>query len=71
MLEKEGMTLTEEGLIVPQKLSNNFSFWKKIKQGDHTWYLNRLSGELSADPPDPMPAVWRNLGRRTGVGENC
>ena len=70
MLEKEGMTVTEEGLIVPQKLSNNFSFWKKIKQGDHTWYLNRLSGELSADPPDLMPVQFGGiLAEEPGLGK--
>ena len=70
MLEKEGMVVNEEGLIVPQKLSDNFSFWKKIKQGDHTWYLHRLSGELSANPPDTIPVPFGGiLAEEPGLGK--
>ena len=70
MLEKEGMVVNEEGLIVPQKSSDNFSFWQKIKQGDHTWYLHRLSGELSANPPDIIPAPFGGiLAEEPGLGK--
>jgi E3 ubiquitin-protein ligase SHPRH len=70
MLEKEGMVVNEEGSIVPQKQSDNFSFWKEIKQGDHTWYLNRLSGELSADPPDTIPVPFGGiLAEEPGLGK--
>ena len=70
MLEKEGMVVNEEGLIIPQKLSDNFSFWKKIKQGDHTWYLHRLSGELSANPPDTVPVPFGGiLAEEPGLGK--
>lgn len=70
MLEKEGMVVNEEGLIVPQKLSDNFSFWKKIKQGDHIWYLHRLSGELSAYPPDTIPVPFGGiLAEEPGLGK--
>jgi E3 ubiquitin-protein ligase SHPRH len=70
MLEKEGMVVNEEGLIVPQKSSDNFSFWKKITQGDHTWYLHRLSGELSAYPPDTIPAPFGGiLAEEPGLGK--
>jgi E3 ubiquitin-protein ligase SHPRH len=70
MLEKEGMVVNDEGLIVPQKLSDNFSFWRKITQGDHTWYLHRLSGELSADPPDTIPVPFGGiLAEEPGLGK--
>ena len=70
MLEKEGMVVNDEGLIVPQTLSDNFSFWKKIKQGDHTWYLHRLSGELSANPPVTIPAPFGGiLAEEPGLGK--
>ena len=70
MLEKEGLVVNEEGLIVPRKLSDNFSFWKKIKQGDHTWYLHRLSGELSANPPDTIPVPFGGiLAEEPGLGK--
>ena len=70
MLEKEGMVINDEGLIVPQKLSDNFSFWRKIKQGDHTWYLHRLSGELSANPPDTIPVPFGGiLAEEPGLGK--
>ena len=70
MLEKEGMVVNEEGFIVPQKLSDKFSFWKKIKQGDHTWYLHRLSGELSANPPDTIPVPFGGiLAEEPGLGK--
>ena len=70
MLEKEGMVVNEEGLIVPQKLPDNFSFWKEIKEGVHTWYLNRLSGELSADPPNIIPVPLGGiLAEEPGLGK--
>lgn len=70
LLEKEGMVVNEEGLIVPQKSSDNFSFWKKITQGDHTWYLHRLSGELSANPPDTIPVPFGGiLAEEPGLGK--
>jgi E3 ubiquitin-protein ligase SHPRH len=70
MLEKEGMVVNEEGLIVPQELSDTFSFWKKIKQGDYTWYLHRLSGELSANPPDTIPVPFGGiLAEEPGLGK--
>ena len=70
MLEKEGMIVNEEGLIVPQKSLNNFSFWKEIKQGVHTWYLNRLSGELSAELPHTIPASLGGiLAEEPGLGK--
>lgn len=70
MLEKEGMVINEEGSIIPQKLSDNFSFWRKIKQGDHTWYLHRLSGELSANPPDIIPVPFGGiLAEEPGLGK--
>jgi E3 ubiquitin-protein ligase SHPRH len=70
MLEKEGMVVNEEGLIVPQRLFDNFSFWKEIKQGDHTWYLHRLSGELSANPPDNIPVPFGGiLAEEPGLGK--
>ena len=70
MLEKEGMVVNEEGLIVPLKLSGNFSFWKEIKQGNYTWYLHRLSGELSANPPDTTPVSFGGiLAEEPGLGK--
>ena len=70
MLEKEGMVVNEEGLIIPQKSSDNFSFWKKIKQGEHTWYLHRLSGELSANPPNTIPVPFGGiLAEEPGLGK--
>ena len=70
MLEKEGMVVNEEGSIVPQESSDNFSFWKEIKQGDHTWYLNRLSGALSANPPNAIPAPFGGiLAEEPGLGK--
>jgi E3 ubiquitin-protein ligase SHPRH len=70
MLEKEAMVVTDEGLIIPQIVSNNFSFWKEIKQGVHTWYLNRISGELSANPPNTMPVPFGGiLAEEPGLGK--
>ena len=70
MLEKEGVVINEEGLIVPQNLSDNFSFWKEIKHGIHTWYLNRLSGELSANPPNTIPVPFGGiLAEEPGLGK--
>ena len=70
MLEKEGMVVKEGGLVVPQKLTDNFSFWKEIKQGEHTWYFNRLSGDLSANPPNTIPAPFGGiLAEEPGLGK--
>ncbi|KAF8153782.1 SNF2 family N-terminal domain-containing protein [Crassisporium funariophilum] len=69
MLSKEGMTVSADGSIVPHSSSNGFSFWEEIKEGEHVWYMNRLSGELSEHRPDVPVALGGILAEEPGLGK--
>lgn len=69
LLEKEGMSVTAEGTIVPQENSSSFSFWEEVMEGNRRWFLNRLSGELSEDEPKLPTILGGMLAEEPGLGK--
>ncbi|KDR77994.1 hypothetical protein GALMADRAFT_244962 [Galerina marginata CBS 339.88] len=69
LLEREGMSVTSDGRIVPQTTPSEFSFWEQTQEGNRTLYFNRLSGELSEVEPD-TPAIFGGmLAEEPGLGK--
>jgi E3 ubiquitin-protein ligase SHPRH len=68
LLSREGKTVTEHGELVP-KTSDNFTLWDKVEQGNHTWYLHRLSGNLSPSLPQTPPILGGILAEEPGLGK--
>lgn len=69
LLAREGMSVTSEGVLVPQTSSSQFSFWNEIKEGERTWYFNRLSGELAKEAPE-LPTIYgAMLAEEPGLGK--
>ena len=69
LLEKEGMSITAEGTIVPRENSSSFSFWEEVMEGNRRWFLNRLSGELSEDEPELPTILGGMLAEEPGLGK--
>jgi E3 ubiquitin-protein ligase SHPRH len=69
LLEKEGMSITAEGTIVPRENSSSFSFWEEVMEGNRRWFLNRLSGELSEDEPQLPTILGGMLAEEPGLGK--
>lgn len=69
LLEREGMKLTPEGTLVPQSLVNAFSFWQEVREGNHVWYMNRLSGELAEEVPELPNVHGGMLAEEPGLGK--
>ncbi len=69
LLEREGMVLTPEGTLVPQPSPEAFSFWQQIEEGNHTWYMNRLSAELSEEAPELPNVHGGMLAEEPGLGK--
>lgn len=69
MLEREGMTITPQGEIIAKAAMTEFSFWDRIQEGNQTWYLHRLSGALSPEPPEETPALGGILAEEPGLGK--
>lgn len=69
LLEREGMTLTPEGTLVPQSSPEAFSFWQQIQEGNHTWYMNRLSADLSEEAPELPNVHGGMLAEEPGLGK--
>ncbi|KAF9484752.1 hypothetical protein BDN70DRAFT_849017 [Pholiota conissans] len=68
LLEREGMTLTPEGAIVPLT-PKEYTFWNKMEEGDHTLYLHRLSGDLDVEEPY-IPTIYGGmLAEEPGLGK--
>ncbi|KAF8963293.1 SNF2 family N-terminal domain-containing protein [Flammula alnicola] len=69
LLEREGMSVTWGGKIDPQTSSKAFSFWQEVHEGNHTWYINRLSGELLNSAPI-LPTIYGGmLAEEPGLGK--
>jgi E3 ubiquitin-protein ligase SHPRH len=69
MLEREGKMVTPNGDIVSKSEPDDFSFWDRVEEGNHTWYLHRLSGALSPTLP-PQPSVLGGiLAEEPGLGK--
>ena len=68
LLSREGKTVTEDGELVP-KTSDDLTFWDKVEQGNYTWYLHRLSGNLSPTPPQMPPVLGGILAEEPGLGK--
>ena len=63
------MVLTPEGTLVPQPSPEAFSFWQQIEEGNHTWYMNRLSAELSDEAPELPNVHGGMLAEEPGLGK--
>jgi E3 ubiquitin-protein ligase SHPRH len=68
LLEREGMAFSPEGTLV-QSSTKEYSFWNEIKEGDYTFYLNRLSGELSIEAPAVPTICGGMLAEEPGLGK--
>ncbi|EAU87406.2 hypothetical protein CC1G_02165 [Coprinopsis cinerea okayama7 len=72
LLGREGRDVLPDGSIVPcaslERLM--YSFWDTITEGNHTWYFNRLSAQLTTEPPEsPPPAFGGILAEEPGLGK--
>ncbi|CAA7263986.1 unnamed protein product [Cyclocybe aegerita] len=69
LLQKEGMTVSEDGTVIADTSNHNFSFWREIQEGNHMWFLNLLSGELVDEQP-AMPDIYGGmLAEEPGLGK--
>ncbi|KAH9476541.1 putative ATP-dependent helicase [Psilocybe cubensis] len=69
LLEREGISVTSDGKLVPQESSGQFSFWSEVKDGERTWYYNRLSGELAEEAPELPTIHGAMLAEEPGLGK--
>ncbi|KAK1231675.1 hypothetical protein PQX77_005198 [Marasmius sp. AFHP31] len=69
LLEREGMTISADGTIRPSESPKGFNFWHPVEEENHTWYHNRLTGELSPDLPDAEPVYGGILAEEPGLGK--
>jgi E3 ubiquitin-protein ligase SHPRH len=69
LLHREGKTITVDGELVPNVASEDFTLWDKVEQGNHTWYLHRLSGLLSPTLPQMPPVLGGILAEEPGLGK--
>lgn len=69
LLNREGMQVTHDGLIVPQTSSLQFSFWREVKEGERTLYFNRLSGQLAEYAPESPLIYGGMLAEEPGLGK--
>ncbi|KIK58778.1 hypothetical protein GYMLUDRAFT_45086 [Collybiopsis luxurians FD-317 M1] len=51
LLDREGMTVSDEGKIVPKANHTGFTFWRPVNVNGQEWFLHRLTGALRADSP--------------------
>jgi len=69
MLDREGLTVTATGEIVPKATVTEFNFWDKIEEGNQTWYLHRLTGISSPTPPMELRVLGGILAEEPGLGK--
>ena len=69
LLDREGITVTADGELVPKVASDDFTLWDKVEQGSNTWYLHRLSGLLSPSLPQTHPVFGGILAEEPGLGK--
>ncbi|KAH6907324.1 SNF2 family N-terminal domain-containing protein [Coprinopsis sp. MPI-PUGE-AT-0042] len=72
LLKREGMGVTDDGSITPisdtQPLMH--SFWDTVVVGNHSWFYNRLSGELVEElPSDDLLSFGGILAEEPGLGK--
>ena len=69
LLEKEGKSISPDGLIVSQASPAPFSFWKEVQVGNHLLCFNCLSGELVDEKPH-LPIIQGGmLAEEPGLGK--
>lgn len=70
LLNREGATISSDGVVSNKPPSPAFSFWDPIVEGNDTWFLNRLTGELSdslnEDGSEPLGGM---LAEEPGLGK--
>ncbi|KDQ23693.1 hypothetical protein PLEOSDRAFT_1048636 [Pleurotus ostreatus PC15] len=79
LLAREGVTLNPQGEIVPLPVSSSAAegdaqnpmlfFWKKVVEGNETWYFNCLSGEIAEAPPRVEDVFGGILAEEPGLGK--
>lgn len=79
LLAREGVTLNPQGQIVPLEVSPNAAegdaqspllfFWKKVAEGNETWYFNCLTGETADAPPRVEEVCGGILAEEPGLGK--
>ncbi|KAJ3901958.1 SNF2 family N-terminal domain-containing protein [Lentinula edodes] len=51
LLDREGMTVSKDGQIVPKDRSSGCTFWQAVEMDGEEWFFHRLSGVLRPDSP--------------------
>lgn len=69
LLGREGMSVSESGRLEPSPPSSEFSFWDQIEEGPYTWYLHRLTGELSKTFEPETQVLGGILAEEPGLGK--
>jgi E3 ubiquitin-protein ligase SHPRH len=72
LLEREGMTVTRSGEIVPKQTQSSQSlplFWDEIPLANESWYINRLTGVLTPSRPRSQSETGGRLAEEPGLGK--
>ncbi|KAF4586100.1 hypothetical protein EYR38_010373 [Pleurotus pulmonarius] len=81
LLAREGVTLNPQGEIIPLQVSSSDAegdtqtqnpllfFWKKVVEGNESWYFNCLSGETADAPPRVEDVLGGILAEEPGLGK--
>ncbi|KAF9064876.1 SNF2 family N-terminal domain-containing protein [Rhodocollybia butyracea] len=70
LLEREGMTVSNDGKIIPKR-NAGFTFWLAVDVNGEEWFLHRLSGALRLEAPisDNDVAPGGILAEEPGLGK--
>ncbi|KAJ7132049.1 SNF2 family N-terminal domain-containing protein [Mycena epipterygia] len=70
LLDRDGKMVSPNGEIVEKPAdSREFSFWDKIKEGTHVFYVNRLTGNVAPIVPEEPPTLGAILAEEPGLGK--
>ncbi|KAJ7695156.1 SNF2 family N-terminal domain-containing protein [Mycena rosella] len=70
LLDREGKTITAQGKIVDKPAdSGEFSFWERIDEGNHVFYVNRVTGSVAPTATDEPRALGAILAEEPGLGK--
>ncbi|KAJ4490515.1 SNF2 family N-terminal domain-containing protein [Lentinula aciculospora] len=51
LLDREGMTVSNDGTIVPKSKASGFTFWQVVEMNGEEWFFHPLSGVLRPNSP--------------------
>ncbi|KAJ3983056.1 SNF2 family N-terminal domain-containing protein [Lentinula detonsa] len=72
LLDREGMTVSNDGQIIPKEKASQFSFWKAVEVNGEEWFFNSLTGAFRPNSPfekdDDIP-LGGILAEEPGLGK--